>query len=264
MNKIIFDKHMKQSNGNLIVDPLNLPQEKVKGPAPEKGMIKIPEHNFSNTFNEFYFNTILNKDQSIRAMQEIRKECNDVRAMDVYNPNINKPMKVTEFNQVQKSSISKISYYLKETWVNKIKEIIKTNFYEDPAISQQFGRPWFSLNDVTKDSYELGKLKKFLKQTNFIMQDTLLFMTQDSVKRFVDKICWFIPHETIVTDAYNVQNVYYTPEEVAKMGAPKDKTPLFDINLELSADGKTVQYSCPIKEVVRDILHVFDHGIKQL
>lgn len=41
-------------------------------------------------------------------------------------------MKVNEFNQIQKSSTSQISYYLKETWVNKIKEIIKTNFAEDP------------------------------------------------------------------------------------------------------------------------------------
>lgn len=41
-------------------------------------------------------------------------------------------MKVTDFNQIQKSSTSQISYYLKETWVNKIKDIIKTNFAEDP------------------------------------------------------------------------------------------------------------------------------------
>ena len=71
-------------------------------------------------------------------------------------------MRVNEFNQIQKSATSQISYYLKETWVNKIKEIIKTNFYEDPAITQQFGKPWFSLSEVSKDSYELGKLKKFL------------------------------------------------------------------------------------------------------
>ena len=39
-------------------------------------------------------------------MQEIRKECNDVRAKDIYNPNIAKAMKVDEFNKIQKSSIS--------------------------------------------------------------------------------------------------------------------------------------------------------------
>jgi dynein heavy chain len=74
----------------------------------------------------------LNKDQSIRALQEIRKECNDVLLKDIYNPNITKPMRVSEFNQIQKSSTSQIAYYLRETWVNKVKDIVKTNFAEDP------------------------------------------------------------------------------------------------------------------------------------
>ena len=97
-------------------------------------MIEIPAHNFAETFQNFCFSSILNKDQSIRAMQEIRKECNDVLLKDIFNPNITKPMRVNEFLQIQKSSTSQISYYLKETWVSKTKDIIKTNFYEDPAI----------------------------------------------------------------------------------------------------------------------------------
>jgi hypothetical protein len=64
----------------------------------------------------------------IRAQQEIRKECNEVSTKDIFNPNITKTMKVDEFNQIQASSISQASYFLKETWVNKIKEIIKSSF----------------------------------------------------------------------------------------------------------------------------------------
>jgi dynein heavy chain len=204
MNKIIFDKHIQQSGNNLIAGPLALPEEKKKGLAPLKGMIEIPAHNFPETFQKFCFSSILNKDQSIRAMQEIRKECNDVLVRDIFNPNITKPMRVDEFNQIQKSSTSQISYYLKETWVNKVKDIIKTNFYEDPAITQQFGRPWYSLNEISRDSYEMGRLKKFLTQTNFVMQDTLLYMTEASVKKFVKSICWFVPISTSVQDAFHV------------------------------------------------------------
>jgi hypothetical protein len=68
------------------------------------------------------------KDEVIRAQQQIHKECNDVAARDIYNPNITKTMKVEEFKNVQTSSITQTSYYLKETWLNKIKEIIKTQF----------------------------------------------------------------------------------------------------------------------------------------
>jgi hypothetical protein len=49
------------------------------------------------------------------------------------------------------------------------------------------------LSEVSKDSYELGKLKKFLTQTKFVMQDTLLYMTEASVKKYVKAICDFVP-----------------------------------------------------------------------
>jgi dynein heavy chain len=145
-------------------------------------------------------------------MQEIRKECNDVLTKDIYNPNITKSMRVNEFKQIQKSSTSQISYYLKETWVNKIKDIIKTNFAEDPVQTQQFGRPWYSLNETSKEAYENGKLKKFLAQTKFVMQDTLQFMTKESVCKFVASICDFVPIGVEVKDSFNVVNTFYTEE----------------------------------------------------
>ena len=37
-------------------------------------------------------------------------------------------MTVDDFNQIQASAISQAAYYLKETWVTKIKEIIKQNY----------------------------------------------------------------------------------------------------------------------------------------
>mmetsp|Transcript_4731 Transcript_4731/g.3273 ORF Transcript_4731/g.3273 Transcript_4731/m.3273 type:complete len:87 (+) Transcript_4731:340-600(+) len=86
-------------------------------------------------------------------------------------------MKVEEFIQIQASSISQNSYYLKETWVNKIKEIIKTNF----ANSSSGDKPSYNLLETNFDVYQRSKLKRFLTQTKFIMQDTLLDMTKKSV-----------------------------------------------------------------------------------
>ena len=72
------------------------------------------------------------KDEVIRAQQEIRKECNDVALKDIFNVNFTKTLTIKDFQQVQQSSISQLSYYLRETWVNKLKEIIKQNFAERP------------------------------------------------------------------------------------------------------------------------------------
>jgi hypothetical protein len=67
----------------------------------------------------------------------------------------------------------------------------------------------------------MGKLKKFLQQTKFVMQDTLLYMTTESVKRFVAAICDFVPIDVKVENSNVVSNTYYTVEQIAEMGAPK-------------------------------------------
>jgi hypothetical protein len=46
MNKIIFDKHMKEAGRELISRNLTLPSEPPQKKAPKKGMITIPDHDF--------------------------------------------------------------------------------------------------------------------------------------------------------------------------------------------------------------------------
>jgi len=95
------------------------------------------------------------------------------------------------------------------------------------------------------------------------MQDTLLYMTTDSVKRFVSAICEFVPIDVKVENSNVVNNTYYTPEQIAEMGAPKEKLPLFSIDLTIGDDGRP-KYSTSAKEVVISILTIFDNGIKSL
>jgi hypothetical protein len=82
-----------------------------------------------------------------------------VAAKDIYNPNITKTMKVEEFKQIQNSSTTQIGYYLKETWLNKLKEIIKNQF-EKPGETL----PGFNLHVASKAEYEQSDLRRFLMQ----------------------------------------------------------------------------------------------------
>ena len=91
-------------------------------------MIRIPPHNFPEAMTKFCLRTLNRYSEVIIAQQRIRQECNDVAAKDIYNPNITKTMKVDEFKQIQSSSTTQIGYYLKETWFNKLKEILKGQF----------------------------------------------------------------------------------------------------------------------------------------
>jgi dynein heavy chain len=215
MNQIIFDKHLTSKGTNLITGKLNLPEKPKAKPTPLLGMITIPPHNFPKQFSKYCCRTLQIKDEVIQAQQEIRKECNEVAVKDVFNPNVTKTMKVDEFNQIQASSISQASYFLKETWVNKIKEIIKSSFSQQGdqknTAAQGIGAAAvFNLNEMNREAYEQGKLKKFLTQTKFIMQDTLLEMTNGSVRRYVDSVIDFLPVSVHVFDTARVTNMYFS------------------------------------------------------
>jgi len=264
MNKIVFDKHLKEKGNELITGNLRLPPPPPKKLAPYYGMISIPAHNFPEKFSQFTFTTLLNKEEVIKAQQEIKKECNDVLVKDIYNPNITKTMRVDEFKGIQASSISQTSYYLRETWVNKIKEIIKTNFADS-------GQSWYNLNETSKEAYEMGKLKKFLTQVKFLMQDTLLYMTQSSVKRFTDSIISFLPEDVIIKDSVTVENIFPKTEGEEDEGEQqaedaefsKKVIPLFSIDLLLNEESEPAYSTGPI-DIVMTIMSIFDKGLKEL
>ena len=261
MNNIIFDKHLNEKGTNLITGKLVLPPPKEKTQTPYMGMISIPppRDSFAKTFSKYSFKTLQIKDEVICAQQEIRKECNDVAERDMFNPNINNTMSVDDFNQVQASSISQCAYYLKETWVTKIKEIIKQN-YQEAAEGQ---RSWFNLAESNKEAYEIGKLKKFLVQQKYLMEDTIMQLTRRSVKNYVDAVNYFLPISTVIHGTGKVKNQYYSEEEIKAIGAKKKKFPLFQIDLVLNEDNEVV-YSHEPDDVVLVILKTFENGLINL
>jgi hypothetical protein len=51
MNKIIFDKHLKERGNELITGNLKLPPKPPAKLTPYFGMISIPPHNFPDQFS---------------------------------------------------------------------------------------------------------------------------------------------------------------------------------------------------------------------
>lgn len=136
-------------------------------------------------------------------MVQIREDCNNVmRDNRVFNVKLNKTMRVEEFKQHQNSSISQIKFATRESgWVLRLEKIIKSSFND-------VGKGWFYIFEKSKETYEFGKLKKFLTLVNFMMQDTVLNLCKDSVKEFVNYLLDFIPDSTVITSTANVKNTY--------------------------------------------------------
>lgn len=73
---------------------------------------------------------------------------------------------------------------------------------------EDVGKGWFNIKEDSKETYEFGKLKKFLTLVNFMMQDTVLTMSRESVKEFVDFILKFCPKETKIVNTNEVYNTF--------------------------------------------------------
>ena len=70
------------------------------------------------------------------------------------------------------------------------------------------------------------------------MQDTLLYLTQGSVKKFTSAIKSFLPIDVQVIDAFVVWNRFITEEEEKKReedpyASKEDPIPLFSVDLIL-------------------------------
>lgn len=273
MNKIIFDKHLKEKGANgLITDSLTLPQETPAELTQYFGMISIPAHDYPSTVSKFIASTLLKTNEIVFALQDIKKECNDVTCRDIYNPNINKTMGIEDFKQIQNSSISQTSYYLRETWVNKIKDIIQMNLNIIKGHSNDLNASdgnWFNLNETNRNVYDIGNLKKFLTKIKFLMQNTLLVLTRKSIYKFKEAILSFLPLSCKVNDLCSIENKFISDEEQAKLdedpySTSTDPIPLFSIDLILEEGSTAPQYSVDPGDVVSSIMQIFDLGIEKL
>ena len=66
--------------------------------VPYYGQVPIPKHEFPEQFSNFCFNSLFIKNEVIRAMVQIREECNLVMSDNrIFNNKLNKTMRVDEF-----------------------------------------------------------------------------------------------------------------------------------------------------------------------
>ena len=80
------------------------------------------------------------------------------------------------------------------------------------------GKGWFNIHETSKETYEFGKLKKFLTLVNFMMQDTILTMCKESVRDFVAFMVKFIPRDSYIHSTSSVKNEFDKPA----LGAESD------------------------------------------
>lgn len=197
MNKIIFDTFLEEqappptapnqpeivnTNNDYYPRHLKLPPKTREKEVPQFGMMELERSKgvkeiymfdprqihsvepkeFNETFRDFCFASLYIKEEVIRALQEIRYECNKVLDMPIFNFDIPEAMHLDQFKHIQESAVSQLVYNLKGQWVEGMIKIIKTQF-------EKVGKGWFNMKETSKITYDFGKLKRFLTLVRLMM-----------------------------------------------------------------------------------------------
>ena len=258
MNKIIFDKHMKENGKDLIANDLNLPPPEPPKPAPEFGMVQIPEHDFPEQFSNFCFNSLFIKEAVISSLDRIKEQCLITTEKEIFNVNFTKTMRLEEFRQIESGAISQVALYL-NAWKDNIQNIIQNKF-------QDVGKGWFNLHETAKETYEFGKLKKYLTMVKIMMQDSLFTLTHKSLYKFVDALQMYIPEKVTIVSPTEIQNVFSLTQEQLEIDPEyaKNNPPIPLIAIDILKGGSMFVYSTDPQQVVDKIKQIFEEGLNKI
>eukprot|EP00960_Hanusia_phi_P037726 753088-Hanusia_phi.AAC.3 len=253
MNRITLDAQYDVDNSNEMMRNVYVPPLSFHS-SREYGVLQdIPPHDWAQQYCLFNFNSFLTKTELINCIVKTKTENQKILSMSLFAPHPNKTTKPDEFEHLELQAISQTSAYLKDTWLTSLKNSLRNGL-------KDVGKGWFNLNETKREVYDISKLKKFMTMINFMMQDTLRSMAEDSLTSFADFICSAVAYEVEVHDISTVKNHRLVDSHL--------KWPLFKLELILNQDG-TVDIGSngvptPFEQVVEMPLSLFDKALASI
>eukprot|EP00947_MAST-08B_sp_MAST-8B-sp1_P002409 g2409.t1 len=147
------------------------------GGAPAMGVVDTPEHDFSEQFSSFAFHTFLIRPEVVHVLGQAQQECDKVLDRRMFNTTAKRSLKLDEFQSMQSTETRKLAKFLKEDWTAAITAVVRSGL-------QSVGKGHFDILESRNDVYQFSKLKKLLRRTNFLMQDTLRICTRRSLEEY--------------------------------------------------------------------------------
>ena len=260
MNKIIFDEALRRgdtvSNDMIISLDKEFPHEPPKH-VPDIATVEVPAYGFPEQFSEFSFHSFLTKSEVISARVKVKTECSKVVKMTLFNTYYTKSYRLEEFQQAQTQASDQVSNHLKESWIVTLKNAIRNTF-------KDVGKGWFNLHEQNQETYEASKLKRFLNMTRYMMEDTLRYLVEENVTKFVEFIerCCAAEVKIVSTNEVIVVNNNADAGAEAGSSAPSHthkKIALFA--LELNIYESEIIYTTSLSNFLPALRNIFDHGI---
>lgn len=290
MNKIIFDVNLKDPNQVMLRDMLQMPETKEeKKTCSHLGVVSVPFHDFPKHFSDFCFHSFFTKLEAIRALVQVNEQCIELQSKSAFNTSINKTLRLEEYEQLQSAAMLQLNSYLKDKWHSALKNSIKNSLRE-------VGKGWLNLAEENREVYQFSKLKKFMTMVNFMMQDSLQFCLEDSVRSYEAFLLKCSRYQVRVNKTYDVQvtdeqssapeanlieqerrekaHADSSSEQGSRPNTSRTSTrpvpqvrsgkdwSLFMVELLLRED--KIQYSVPVEDLLQTPLDLFDKALSMM
>eukprot|EP01028_Stygiella_incarcerata_P009150 TRINITY_DN426_c0_g1_i1.p1 TRINITY_DN426_c0_g1~~TRINITY_DN426_c0_g1_i1.p1 ORF type:complete len:4140 (-),score=1088.60 TRINITY_DN426_c0_g1_i1:191-12610(-) len=257
MNKIVFDKSLVDPEQAAFFESLHIPaavlDPEFEKPIQEKGKVMIPLHPFVEHYKEFSFQTFLIP-EVIRTLHQIRSLCNDISDECMFHLEsktfAKKTFRYDEFEQVQTSTMNTLITQIKETWIHQLREVILSEMRE-------VGKGWFNLSEQNRDVFEMSKLKKLMLTIRFMMQDSIQFLTERSILKFVEFIEKHMSYNITFEDGKIEQEHAFVTDR-----REKPVRPLFSNDI-VEKDG-IFQFSTPLERYWELVKGLFEKAVSML
>ncbi|NWU63519.1 DYH1 protein, partial [Pterocles burchelli] len=243
MNKIIFDRFLTSRPQTFSY--VTLPDKEEKK-VPEKGLIWIPDYPFNERQADFNFASLLTRPEVILLLTQVQDECNKAAAMSLFNSALAKHVCLEEFEQIQIQTFTQVQMFLKDTWINTLKTAVKSNL-------RDAGKGWYNLEQSQRDVYQMSKLCKLMKRIKFILQDSVCFLVQNSLRSFT---------QLLLDACHGILNCSEDMEwgdDLINSSYRPQRNPLFATDLVLDSSG--VHFSPPVESFEKSLVSLFDKGI---
>ena len=253
MNRIVFDKELASTQDNEMMKGITAPVPVTQVVRETGGVDDMPPHDWAQQYCLFNFNSFLTKGELISCIVKTKQENQNIMSKSLFAPHPTKTTKADEFEQMELQAIQQTAAYLKDTWLTSLKNSLRNGL-------KDVGKGWFNLNETKREVYDISKLKKFMTMINFMMQDTLRSMTEESMESYSNFICGAVSYDVNIEDIGKVES---KPTGMSTM-----KWPLFKLELILNPDG-TVDIGSnglpiPFEQFVEMPLSLFDKALSSV
>lgn len=220
-----------------------------------RGTLEVPASGYDDKAHGFSFSSFWTKPELIKICVALRSECLKALGLSFFSI-ISKSVRLEEFTNLQSVATTATSLNLKDTWPGAVVHHIRTSLKE-------MRKGWFNLEEANNEVYAFSKLRKFLTFVNFVMQDTLRFLVEDSLHAYTAFLLRACEYTAKVHATNHVELL--TPS-----GAPappiSSRLPLFVVDLQVDGQGPDVRfgYSTPPEAFLDAPLACYDKALTQI